>query len=85
MRRFKWIEWNLNKVDAHGLTAQEVEDAFKCILHLKERKDGTFQMDAETPAGRAIRVIWRYDRHTEEIPDAFGEVEDAPVFVITAY
>jgi hypothetical protein len=28
MRQFKWIEWNLEKIDAHALSAQEVEAAF---------------------------------------------------------
>ena len=28
MRRFKWIEWNLQKIHAHGLSADEVEAAF---------------------------------------------------------
>jgi hypothetical protein len=30
-------------------------------------------------------MVWRYDRDHEEIPDVFGEVEDAPIFVVTAY
>jgi hypothetical protein len=27
MRRFKWIEWNLQKIAAHSLSVEEVEDA----------------------------------------------------------
>jgi hypothetical protein len=42
-------------------------------------------MFAETPAGRRIWVIWRYDREDDEIPDVFGELGDVPIFVITAY
>jgi len=30
-------------------------------------------------------VIWRYDREDEQVPDGFGEVEEPPIFVITAY
>jgi hypothetical protein len=30
-------------------------------------------------------VVWRYDRDPDEVPDVFGEVEDAPIFVVTAY
>jgi hypothetical protein len=30
-------------------------------------------------------VIWRYDREHDPIPDVFGQTEDAPIFVITAY
>ena len=45
----------------------------------------TYQMFAETPAGRRIWVIWRHDRE-DEILDVFGEEsDDATVFVITAY
>jgi len=85
MRHFKWIEWNLQKIDNHALTAEEVEATFDRILHLEERKDGSYRMFAETPSGRRIWVIWRYDREDDEIPDIFGELGDAPIFVITAY
>lgn len=85
MRRFKWIEWNLQKIDAHSLSAEEVEAAFDSIFSLEERKDGSFQMYAATPSGRRIRVIWRYDRDDDEIPDVFGELGETPIFVITAY
>jgi len=27
----------------------------------------------------------RYDREEDEIPDVFGELGEAPIFVITAY
>lgn len=85
MRRFKWIEWNLNKIAAHALGADEVEAAFDRVFSLQERKDGSFQMFAETPSGRRIWVIWRYDREDGEVPDVFGELTEAPIFVITAY
>lgn len=85
MRRFKWNEWNLQKIAAHSLSAEEVESAFNRIHQLKERRDGSFQMFAELPSGRRIWVIWRYDREDEEIPDVFGELQDSPIFVITAY
>jgi hypothetical protein len=42
MRRFKWIEWNLRKIDAHGLSAEEVEAAFDNVYNLQERRDGSF-------------------------------------------
>jgi hypothetical protein len=84
MRRFKWIEWNLQKISAHHLSAEEVEAAFDRVYQLVERGDGSFQMFAEIPSGRRIWVIWRYDREDEPVPDVFGETEDAAVFVITA-
>ncbi len=85
MRRFKWIECNLSKIAAHGLSADEVEAAFDRVFSLAERPDGSFQMYTATPGGRRIWVIWRYDREDDEIPDVFSELEDLPIFVITAY
>jgi hypothetical protein len=85
MRRFKWIEWNLQKIAAHSLSAEEVEASFDRVYQIDERKDGSFQMFAEVPSGRRIWVIWRYDREDETIPDVFGESEEPPIFVITAY
>jgi hypothetical protein len=85
MRRFKWIEWNLEKIAAHSLSTEEVEAAFDRVFSLQERRDGSFQMFAATPSGRRIWVIWRYDREDDEIPDVFGELGETPIFVITAY
>ncbi len=50
-----------------------------------EREDDSFLMNASTPSGRPIRVIWRFDRDPDEIPDVFGEVADDVIFVVTAY
>jgi hypothetical protein len=85
MRRFRWIEWNLKKIEAHALSSDEVEAAFDRILSLQERNDGSFKMYAETPSGRSIWVIWRYDREDDGFPDVFGELEEPPIFVITAF
>jgi hypothetical protein len=85
MRRFKWIEWNLGKIDAHALSADEVETAFDRVFTIEECKDGSYRMYAEIPSGRRIWVIWRFDREDDEIPNIFGEVDDAAIFVITAY
>lgn len=85
MRQFKRIEWNLQKIDAHALSAEEVGASFDRVFSLDERKDGSYQMFAETPSGRRIWVIWRYDREDDEIPDIFGDLGNSPIFVITAY
>ena len=85
MRRFKWIEWNLQKIDAHTLSAEEVEAAFDHVFKLEERNDGSYQMFAQTPSGRRIWVIWRHDREDDDISDVFGELGEAAIFVITAY
>ena len=85
MRAFKWIEWNRQKIDAHRLSTAEVEAAFDRVFNLQERKDGSFRMFAQAPSGRRIWVIWRYDREGDETPDIFGELDELPIFVITAY
>ena len=85
MRRFKWIEWNLEKIAAHALSAEDVEAAYNRIIRLEPRRDGSYRMLAEIPSGRRVWVIWRYDREADEIPDIFGEVDAAAIFVITAY
>lgn len=86
MRRFKWIEWNLAKIDSHALSASEVEASFERVYNLEARDDGSFEMFAETPSGRRIWVIWRY--YTEgDAPDTVTgiELDDPAIFVITAY
>jgi hypothetical protein len=73
------------EIDAHALSADEVEAAFDRVLSLQGRRDGSFQMFAEVPSGRRIWIIWRYDREDDEIPDVFGELSEPAIFVITAY
>jgi hypothetical protein len=85
MRQFKWIEWNLQKVDAHRLSAEEVEAAFDRVFSVRQRRDGSFETFAATPSGRRITIIWRFDREDEEFPNIFGEPGEVPIFVITAY
>lgn len=85
MRKFKWIDWNIGKIDAHGLSSNEVEASFDRVFTLRPRDDGSFRMYAETPSGRRIWVIWRYDQNDDEVPDIFAEFKESPVFVITAY
>ena len=74
----------LAKDRRHGLSPAEVEAAFDRVLALQERRDGSFEMYAATPAGRRIWVIWRYDRE-DDVLDILDEMDDAPTFVITAY
>lgn len=85
VRRFKWIEWNLQKIDAHALSAEEVERAFDEVLSLQSRRNGSYEMFARAPSGREIWVIWQYDREDAELSDVFGQQIEARIFVITAY
>ena len=54
MRNFTWIEWNLEKIETHALSVEEVEAAFDRVFELQHRKDDSYQMYAETPSGRRI-------------------------------
>ncbi len=80
-RRFKWIEWNLDKIAAHRLGREDVEYAFEhCLGVHQERDDGSYETIGPTPSGRLIFVVWRYD------DDAWQAAEGAEiVFVITAF
>ncbi len=35
MRHFTWIDWNLGKIEAHGLSIEEVEASFDRVFDLK--------------------------------------------------
>jgi hypothetical protein len=85
MRQFKWIDWNIQKIAAHGLSVSDVESSFDQVYLLQERNDDSFQMYAQTRSGRQIWVIWRYDREDADLPDVFGDINEPAIFVITAY
>jgi hypothetical protein len=81
--RFKWIEWNLDKVAAHGLTSEDVEHAFENRLgHHQERSDGSYETIGPTPSGRVILIVWRYDEVFEALEES-GATD--VIFVITAF
>lgn len=52
---------------------------------IQKRRLGRYSVLGLQVLGRRIWVIWRYDQDHDEVPDVFGDVEDAPIFVITAY
>jgi hypothetical protein len=85
VRTFKWISWNIDKIDAHGLTPEEVESAFNQVFVLERRTDDSYQMYAKTKSRRFIWVIWRFDMVEDSVFDVFGDLIEQPIFVITAY
>ena len=83
MTRFKWDEWNLAKIAAHGLSAEDVEYAYEhAPAPHAEREDGSFETTGPTPSGRVILIVWRYN---EEFDALGGDFVIQVVFVITAY
>jgi hypothetical protein len=81
--QFKWIDWNVDKIAAHNLSAAEVEAAFENrIGSPKERADGSYVTSGRTASGREVQVIWRYDEEFDALEE--GQVVSV-IFVITAY
>jgi len=68
MRQFKWIDRNLERIESRALSPQEVEAAFDRVYRLEQRSDGAYEMFAETPSGRKVWIIWRYDREDDRKP-----------------
>ena len=83
MNDFKWIEWNREKIDAHGLTEHDVEYAYAHALDVEpgDRED-SYETIGRTPSGRMIRIIWCYDR---EWDPSDPWTDQPPIFVVTAY
>lgn len=77
MAQFVWIDWNLAKIDAHGLSATEVEFAWHNRADVRQwdtPEPGT-ESYANLPSGRPVKIIWRYN--------GIGDAD--LVFVVTAY
>jgi hypothetical protein len=47
MRQFKWIEWNLQKIDAHGLSAEEIERTQMPTSEVEQRSPGRKASDEQ--------------------------------------
>ena len=77
---FIWIGWNLQKIDNHALSSDEVEFAWRngtVVGSGHHPAHGPYwETDGTCPSGRVIRIVWRYD------DDIDGERK---VFVVTAY
>ena len=79
MEDFLWIDFNLQKIDNHGLSADEVENAWQKRRDIARRihaVNGPYTESQGTcPSGRVIKIIWRYN-------DGLNGRE---IFIITAY
>ncbi len=83
MIRFRWTEYNLDKIAAHNLSSEEVESAFQNqIRKTEERANGSFETVGRTYTGKIILIAWELNEEYEALElDSLVEV----VFVITAY
>lgn len=80
MEEFVWIDWNIQKIDNHALSTDEVEFAWRGGSVVKtgvHPVNGSYTVtEGECPSGRPIRIVWRYDVDQDGVEK---------VFVITAY
>jgi hypothetical protein len=77
MAQFVWIDWNLAKIDLHGLSVREVEHAWHNRRDVEEWNDpepGILSYGT-LPNGQRAKIIWRYN----------GIGDDTMIFIITAY
>lgn len=79
MEDFLWIDFNLQKIDNHGLSANDVEEAWRNRQDLIRRIHPVNGPYTESlgmcPSGRVIKIVWRYN----------DGANGREVFVITAY
>ena len=79
MVEFIWIDWNIQKIDNHALSTDEVEHAWehgRDVKKVKHPVNGvSWERIGECPSGRKILIAWRWNEEDGE----------KKVFVITAY
>lgn len=77
MAQFVWVNWNLAKIDRHGLGADEVEFAWhdRTDVNRWDEPEPGVESYGRLPGGRWVKIIWRYN----------GIGDGDLVFVITAY
>lgn len=70
---FRWIRWNNDKVQSHGVTPREAEQAVERARppYPQHREDDRFLVWGPTVSGRLLQVVFLLD-------------EDDAVFVIHA-
>jgi len=80
MADFLWREWNIQKIDHHALSTDEVEFAWSHRRDVARKHNPEYGEYYESigrcPSGRIIKIVWRYNK---------DEFDNESVFVITAY
>jgi hypothetical protein len=56
---FRWIEWNLSKIDNHGVTSAECEYVIRSSV--ARRSGDKFIVVGRTKSGRRIKVVYLVD------------------------
>ncbi len=62
--RFRWIEWNVDKVLQHGVMPAEAEAVVEGAArpYPRYRKDGKYLVWGSTAGGRLLQVVYILDR-----------------------
>ena len=74
--QFRWIDWNVAKVESHGLTTEEVEDVVNNAQrpYPKPIGNGKWLVIGSTPREPRIQVIYLADDdETNAVTGAVGQ------------
>jgi len=66
---FRWIDWNIAKVQSHGLTPEEAEfvvEHAELPYPIKQPND-KYLVWGRTDAGRLIQVVFLYDSDENDV------------------
>lgn len=77
MAQFVWLDWNLAKLDLHGLGEKEVEFAWRGRIDVDrwDEPEPGVESYGRLPNGRWVKIIWRNN----------GWGDEDLIFVITAF
>lgn len=56
----EWDDWNIEHINRHSVTPQEVEEACYNQPIIRRTKDGLYLVYGQTDAGRYLFIVARY-------------------------
>ena len=60
IKEFEWDEWNIQHIDHHKVTPQEVEEACFNQSICRKTRDGLFLIYGQTDNGRYLLTVLRF-------------------------
>jgi hypothetical protein len=62
LHEFRWIEWNIEKVEKHGCTPREAEQVVNCPARgFPHRSGEKYQVHGRGNGGRWVQVVYLID------------------------
>ncbi|MBU0694029.1 MAG: BrnT family toxin [Candidatus Omnitrophica bacterium] len=61
IKGFDWNRWNIEHIDRHSVTPQEVEEACYNQPISRKTKNGLYIVYGQTDAGRYLFIVVRYN------------------------